>query len=342
MTPSRPGRPVPVRRSPAAKPSVPARSPAAKPAATKPAAAKRAAIKAAATAPAVPGAPASPVPVPGSNVTTYTSGRRALGVPVRPTVVSTGSAVRFAERLAARRRLVRKKALLLGAAVVVALGATWLVLLSPVFALDPAEVTLTGAGTVVAVDDVTAVVDRVAGIPLPRLDAIGLRDRILDVPGVRQAKVTRTWPHGLAISLVSREPVAAVPQPAAASGPAAGDPAGFTLLDTEGYQVGWAADPPDGLPVISVPIDGENKRTLTAVLTVLEALPPALGAEVATVQAASQDTVQMGLRNGATVSWGSASEAALKVAVLQALRAAPATAGAKVFDVSAPTLPVTR
>ena len=280
--------------------------------------------------------------MPGSNVTTYTSGRRALGVPVRPTVVSTGSAVRFAERLAARRRLVRKKALLLGAAVVVALGATWLVLLSPVFALDPAEVTLTGAGTVVAVDDVTAVVDRVAGIPLPRLDAIGLRDRILDVPGVRQAKVTRTWPHGLAISLVSREPVAAVPQPAAASGPAAGDPAGFTLLDTEGYQVGWAAAPPDGLPVISVPIDGENKRTLTAVLTVLEALPPALGAEVATVQAASQDTVQMGLRDGATVSWGSASEAALKVAVLQALRAAPATAGAKVFDVSAPTLPVTR
>lgn len=331
MTPSRPGRPVPVRRSPAAKRPAPARSPTAKPAA-KPAVPK----------PLAPGAPASAVPAPSSNVTTYTAGRRALGFPVRPTVVSTGSAVRFAERLAARRRLVRKKALLVGAAGAAVVGAAWLVLYSPVFALDPAEVTLTGAGTVVAIEDVTAVVDRVAGIPLPRLDAIGLRDRVLDVPGVRQAKVTRTWPRGLAIALVSREPVAAVPQPAAAAGPAAGDPAGFTLLDTEGYQVGWAAAPPEGLPVVSVPIDGENERTLTAVLTVLEALPPDLGAEVATVQAASQDTVQMGLRNGATVTWGSASEAALKVAVLQALRAAPATAGATVYDVSAPTLPVTR
>ncbi|RYV52492.1 cell division protein FtsQ/DivIB [Pengzhenrongella frigida] len=275
-------------------------------------------------------------------MTTYTAGRRALGVLVRPSVVSTGSAVRFAERLAARRRLVRKKAILAGAAVVAALGTAWLVLLSPVFALDPGQVTITGAGTVVAIDDVSTVVDRVAGIPLPRLDAIGLRDRVLDVPGVREAKVTRSWPRGLAIALVSREPVAAVPQPVAATGPGSGDPAGFTLLDTEGYQVGWAAAAPEGLPVVSVPIDGENERTLAAVLTVLNALPAPLRAEVATVQAASQDTVQMGLRDGATVTWGSASQASLKVAVLQALRAAPATAGASAFDVSAPTLPITR
>ena len=89
-------------------------------------------------------------------------------------------------------------------------------------------------------------------------------------------------------------------------------------------------------------MDGENKRTLTAVLTVLQALPAELRAEVATVAAGSQDTVQMGLRDGATVVWGSASDARLKVAVLQALRAAPATKAAKAFDVSAPTLPITR
>lgn len=332
MTPSRP---VPVRRPAAPRP---ARS--SKPSPPQPAAAR----PAAATHPPAAGRPVSGATArsaaPGSSVTTYTVARRPLGLQARPGVVSTGSADRFAERTAARRRILRQKLYLTTAGVAAALGLAWLLLLSPVLALHPGQVQITGAGTVVAVDDVSAVVARVVGIPLSRLDTVGLRDRVLHVPGVRHAKVTRQWPHGLVISLVSREPVAAVPQTAGAAGPRG--PAGFVLLDTEGYQVGWAAIPREGLPVVSVPIDGKNERTLTAVLTVLRALPEALRAEVATVSAASQDTVEMGLRDGATVNWGSASDAALKVAVLQALRAAPATAGAHGFDVSAPTLPVTR
>jgi len=280
--------------------------------------------------------------VAGGSVTTYTAGRRALGLRLRPTVRSTGSVDRFAERLEARRHLQVRKIAVTVACGAAGLGAAWLLLLSPVLALDPAQVQITGAGTVVAVTDVNAVVAKVEGIPLPRLDTIGLRDRILHVAGVRAAKVIRVWPHGLAISLVSREPVAAVPQPASTSGPSSGQPAGFTLLDAEGFQVGWAGAAPGGLPVISVPVDGKNAPVLTAVLTVLQALPAPLRAEVATVVATSQDTVEMDLRGGAKVSWGSASDAALKIAVLQALRAAPATAGAHEFDVSAPTLPITR
>ena len=41
------------------------------------------------------------------------------------------------------------------------------------------------------------------------------------------------------------------------------------------------------------------------------------------------------------VDWGSASETPLKIAVLSALRASPAAAGATVIDVSAPRLPIT-
>jgi cell division protein FtsQ len=352
---SRPSRPVPLRRLAAPRPAsstmTPSRSAAAREAdarlaAAKPTAAKPTVRKPAAAKPTVRKPAAAPKPlrgvVPGSSVTTYMSGRRGLGLPVRPAVVSIGSADRFAERTAARRRVVRRKVYLTTAGAVLALGLAWLALLSPVFAFDPARVDITGAGTVVAIGDVKAVVAGVEGIPLPRLDTMGLRDRVLHVPGVRQVRVTREWPRGLVISLVSREPVAAVPQAPATSGPATNDPAGFVLLDTEGYQVGWAAVAPDGLPVVSVPIDGKSERALTAVLSVLRALPAPLRAQVATVAAASQDTVQMGLRGGATVNWGDSSDAALKVAVLQALRAAPATARAHGFDVSAPTLPVTR
>lgn len=266
-----------------------------------------------------------------SSALTTTTGRR---FPVRPPVVSTGSAARFAERVRARRRLLRRHLYLLCAGVATLLGVAWLLLLSPVLALDPLEVEITGADTVVAVGDVEGVVAERAGTPLPRLDTVRLRDRVLDVPGVREARVTRVWPRGLHVALVAREPVAAVPEAAG------GADAGFALLDVEGIKVGRADVAPDGLPVVSVPVGDE--RTLSAVLTVLQALPPELQAQVAAVSAETRDTVSMVLRDGARVEWGSAQQASLKIAVLTALRAAPASAGASVFDVSAPTLPITR
>jgi len=217
------------------------------------------------------------------------------------------------------------------------LGLAWLLFLSPVLALDPQQVRITGAGTVVAVDRVSAVVVQRSGTPLPRLDTVALRDAILDVPGVREARVVRNWPRGITIELVSREPVAAVPEPAAADGTAG---TGFALLDVDGVQVGRVDAAPDGLPVVEVPVG--DARTITAVLTVLRALPPDLLAEVGKVSAQTQDTVSMTLRDGDRVEWGSAQQAPLKIAVLKTLRAAPSSAGATVFDVSAPTLPVTR
>jgi cell division protein FtsQ len=257
-------------------------------------------------------------------------------------VVSSGSAARFAERVAMRRRLARHRAYLAGAVLVLLGGLAWLLLLSPVLALDAAEVRVTGAGTVVDIADVHAVVAEVDGVPLPRLDTVGLRDRVLEVPGVRHAKITRAWPHGLVVSLVSREPVAAVPQRTSMESGGPSRP-GYALLDIEGFAVGWTESPPDGLPVVSVPVVAEGRnRSLEAVLTILDALPPELAAEVATIEARTRDTVRMGLRDGKSVVWGSAADAALKIRVLQALRAAPAAVDAREYDVSAPTLPITR
>ncbi len=271
---------------------------------------------------------------PTRTVTTYTVGR--FSGPVRPAVVSTTSRERFAERARARRALARRQVLLTGGGVAAAGALGWLLLLSPVLALDPEQVEVTGAGTVVAVDQVLAVVTEHDGTPLPRLDTVRLRDDVLEVPGVREARVVREWPRGLAVQLVSREPVAAVPE---AAGPGGGAP-GFVLLDQEGVQVGRADAAPEGMPVVDVPVGDE--RTLTAVLHVLEELPPDLLAQVAGVSAQTQDTVTMQLRDGPRVDWGSADETPLKAAVLAALRAAPTAAGASVYDVSAPRMPITR
>ncbi|NCT89968.1 FtsQ-type POTRA domain-containing protein [Cellulomonas sp. APG4] len=256
----------------------------------------------------------------------------AAWAPARPPVVSTGSAARFAERVALRRRLARRKVGWAAAVVAVLAAAGWLLLLSPVLALDAARIEVSGEGTVVDAAVVREVVARHDGTPLPRLDTVALRREVLDVPGVRAAEVARLWPHGVSVTVVSREPVAAVPH---ADG-------GVALLDADGVQVGRSDAAPEGLPLVEVPLDEPGARTLTAVLTVLRQLPEALAAEVVAVSARTQDTVRLTLDDGAVVEWGSADQGALKARVLETLRAAEASAGVSVYDVSAPTLPITR
>jgi cell division protein FtsQ len=271
-------------------------------------------------------------------VTTYSAGgARKYAGPVAPPVVSPRSVERFAERARARRNLARRQVLLMSGSAVAVGALGWLLFFSPVLALDPAQVTVRGAGTVVAVDQVLGVVDAHSTTPLPRLDTVSLRDEVLEVPGVREARVTRQWPQGLVVVLVAREPVAAVPEPVDAAVQAA---PGFALLDMDGVQVGRVDAAPEGLPVVDVPVG--DKRTLHAVLSVLQQLPADLLAQVGDVSARTQDTVTMKLRDGVQIDWGSAHQTPLKVAVLSALRASPAAAGASVIDVSAPRLPITR
>ena len=247
----------------------------------------------------------------------------------RRTVVAAGSAARFAERAELQRRLTRRRVYRASAAIVVLLALGWLGFLSPVFKVDPARIVITGADAIVdraAVDKV--VVAHAAGIPLPRLNTPALRDRLLEIPGVREARVTRVWPRGVAVLLVTRRPVVAVPTAGA-----------FVLLDIDGVQVGQSKDA-SGLPVASVPAN--DARTLRAVLDVLGGLPPELTGQITGVGADSEDTVTMTLRGGATVVWGSGEDTQLKIRVLSVLRGADQTKGARVFDVSAPTLPITR
>lgn len=245
--------------------------------------------------------------------------------------MSHGMAQRLAERDAMRRHRLLRRVLVWTAAVVVAAGLGWLLLFSPLLGLDPARVTISGEGTVVDPAQVASVVGEAAGTPLPRLDTVTLRERVLDLNGVRDVEIRRTWPTGLDVRLESREPVVAVP--------ADGE---FALLDADGVRVRTDPAAPEGLPQVEVPLDDADPRALEAAIVLLNALPPELRAEVQHVSASTRDAVVMRLRDGDTVEWGSAEEAALKVRVLQTLRAVPENAAVTVFDVSAPTLPVTR
>ncbi|KLN33606.1 hypothetical protein FB00_16910 [Cellulosimicrobium funkei] len=254
------------------------------------------------------------------------------GTPAAPVgVVSHGMTERLAERDAMRRHRVRTRVLGWTTGVLVVAALVWVAFFSSVLGLDPEDVTISGEGTVIDPAQVESVVAESAGVPLPRLDTVALRERVLALNGVRDVEIRRAWPTGLSVLLESREPVVAVPVDG-----------GFALLDADGVQVRTDPAVPEGLPEIEAPLDERGAKALDAALVLLNALPADLHAQVAEVSAPTRDAVRMTLRDGVVVEWGSSEEAALKVRVLQTLRAVPENAGVTLYDVSAPTMPVTR
>lgn len=234
---------------------------------------------------------------------------------------------RFAEKARMERRLTLRRLFFIFLAVVALAVGSWIVLFSSVFDLRESDVAIVGAEHPVNPEDVEQVVQADVGEPLARLDLDEIGERVSGVRGVSNAIVRREWPHGLRVSVVPRTPVAAVE-----------DNDMFVLLDAEGEEVGEVEEAPEGVAVASVPLDENRERVLQAVLAVLDAIPEELREEIADIGAKSPDTVQFTLDDDSLVEWGSADDSKLKASVLHVLR----EQGAAIYDVSAPSLPVTR
>ncbi|HWV77438.1 MAG TPA: FtsQ-type POTRA domain-containing protein [Isoptericola sp.] len=244
-----------------------------------------------------------------------------------PPRVSTAMADRLAERTAMRRHRTWRRVLAWLLALVLVGGLAWVALWSPVLALEKADVTVSGAGRYVDEDRVREIAEAPDGTPLPRLDTVAMREEVLGLRGVKDVRIARAWPHGLAVEITSRVPVAAVPD---------GDR--LALLDSSGVRVATRDAAPKGLPQVDVPLD--DALALQAALHVLAALPAKLAGQVEHVSADTQDAVETVLEDGTTVRWGGSSDLPLKVEAVRTLR--KLDEGARTIDVSSPELPVTR
>ena len=178
--------------------------------------------------------------------------------------------------------------------------------------LDPAEVRKTAAIA--------------PGTPLARLDTGAVAARLADLPAVRAVEVSRQWPRGVRIRVLERQPAAA-----RAVGP------DFVLVDRTGVAFGAVPRRPDGLPLVSAPADA-GPRVVRVALDVLDALPPAMLAQVREARAVSREHVELRLRKDRRVLWGSSERGPRKAAVLAVLLAKKAA----VYDVTAPDAPTTR
>jgi len=237
------------------------------------------------------------------------------------------------ERLAERRRTQRRRTASRGARVAaVAAGIValvWAVGASPLFALDAQRIELSGVSDEIDPAQVDDVLASHVGASLLTLNVPHVADQLRDVPGVRDATVERVWPRGLRVTLVARQPVAAI-----ASGTQ------FLLVDADAVDVGTVDALPDGLPLLDVPVG--DARVLDAALAVIRSLSPQVLARVEGLGAQTADSVHFALRDGPRVEWGSAEDSALKAQVLAVLLDSGQADGVTVVDVSAPTLPITR
>lgn len=213
-----------------------------------------------------------------------------------------------------RRRRWRSLLVILGALIITA--AIWVVWFSSLFAIRSASVVgVTGAPA----QAVASAAQVPIGLPLAQLEADAITERISAIPWVASVEVRRGWPNAVVLAVTPRTPVAKV---------AGSD----EVVDANGV----AFTPPVPVTAALLPIDATDVALAEAV-KVVSGLPADLRARVTEVAATTRDDIELTLKSGAQVRWGSADQGAFKAEVLGALL----QRRARMYDVTAPELPTT-
>lgn len=231
-----------------------------------------------------------------------------------PTIDQPVATVDFRDRSGRRRRLVRALVIVLIASLFAA--AVWVVGFSTVLAAK--EVRVIGVEGVAA-DQVRSVAAIPVGVPLARIDTGRAQAAVLALPWVATADVRRGWPGEVVIAVEARVAIAALEGSADA-------------VDATGTAFAPLGRVDPALPRVRATGVG-----LATAMAVLSGLPDDLARRVALVAATTRDNVELTLRSGALVRWGSQDQADFKAEVLRALLREKRD----MYDVSAPELPTT-
>jgi cell division protein FtsQ len=220
------------------------------------------------------------------------------------------------------RRRRRTWLVLIALLVLTALG---LVLFTPLLGVRQVEVT---GAEVLTSDEIRSAAAIASGTSMPRVDIADAATRVEELDQVRSATVTREWPWTIRIDVTERT-VAAV----MASGEQ------WRAFDVDGVEFARIADVADSVPRLDPGRQGASARTVAAMLELFAAMPAQAQAEVQRLSPVSENDLRMQIA-GAEVRFGASTDAAEKIRVLAALRAA--APGAAAYDVSAPDAPATR
>jgi cell division protein FtsQ len=219
-----------------------------------------------------------------------------------------------------------KAAFFVLAVVAIIAGVTWALLGSKFLVVR--SITVDGAPDIPRSQVITAAGVR-AGTPLIRISTGTVARRVERLTLVESARVTRSWPNAITITIVERTAALAVREPA-----------GWDLVDRFGVVLKQVQSRPHGLPRLRTSTAPDLLRGNPAVFaaaTVERELPAQLAAKVRSIAAPTADTVTLYLRHGRTVVWGDTLQTAVKARELAILM----RGRARYFDVSDPRAVVT-
>ncbi len=244
--------------------------------------------------------------------------------PTAPAGQRVGRRVRSAVARPPRRRWPWALAVFLVLALVA--GAAYVAYRTPVLGVHTVAVSATAGQLPDDVrGEVVAAAEVATDTPLITVNLESVRRRVLAVPQVASASVSRHWPNELRITVSERTAVAATRANGA-----------LWLLDATGVpylKLGTAAAPA-GLLTIELATPGAGDPATLAALAVVGQLTAPTRNQVAAVSAPSAYRVVLTLRDGRVVVWGSAERGAKKMQILPALLAQPG----HTFDLSDPDL----
>ncbi len=236
---------------------------------------------------------------------------------------------RFTARRVGLRRRRWFRILVAVLAVVVAALVAWLVWFSSVLAVRSVEVD--GLTTLTAAQ-VRTVADVSTGEPLARADLTAIESRVEQMPRVRSAEVSRSWPRTVRIEVEERTAVMWSEEGGEIHG-----------IDRYGVDFRTYRKEPKGLveariDALDAEVRLETTRAAAEVAELLRTSKPRWARQVQAITGGSQDSITLDLSKGRTVVWGSPAQGERKLEVLESLL----TIDARGYDVSAPDQPTTK
>lgn len=241
----------------------------------------------------------------------------------RPRTSQDSSRRRFQRRQWGRRWLTWRYVLYVAVVVLLAGFAVYAVYFSPWLRTEQVQVTGTSQLTK---EQVVAAAGVPLGGPLAREDLDAIERRVEALAIVKSADVSRSWPHDVRIVVTERTPVAVLARGRF-----------FVQVDASGVTFMPRLRSPGGLPTIDTGA-AADANALAEGAKVAASLPPEVAKLVDHIEVSTVDRIQLSLRDGRTVLWGSSEESVAKAKVVLALLKTKAHS----IDVSVPGLPTTR
>ena len=259
---------------------------------------------------------------------------QGLGIFVRPKVLDFQARVREKKKVSRRLVLIRTGVVLLVMALIA--GLSWLLFLSPVFRLQTDQINVSGGNAWVSDDRVASIVAHQGDRSLLLISTNGVEEEISGMAGVTDAKVRKSFPHGLEVTFDAQEPTAVFKD--------AQDK--LTAVDRQGRVLNTVSKPVKGVPVIQVSTvnRAQQDQAVRQTLRILSTMPEAMRHSVTKVTAETQDSITTELDQGKhVIIWGDGSDLKLKQAVVDKIINDPSKIGDKhQLDVSAPLRPIVK